>query len=46
MASQAAWNLLVAGFHSGDHLPHLKKEGAAYFVTFRLAGSLPKEILQ
>jgi hypothetical protein len=28
---------LTARFHSCDHLPHLKKEGAAYFVTFRLA---------
>jgi hypothetical protein len=33
--------LLTAGFHSRDHLPHLKKEGGSYFVTFRLAGTLP-----
>ena len=26
-------------------LPHLKQEGGAYFVTFRLAGTLPKEVL-
>ena len=26
-------------------LPHLKKEGGAYFVTFREAGTLPKEVL-
>ena len=32
---------LVAGFHHRDHLPHLKREGASYFVTFRLAGTLP-----
>jgi hypothetical protein len=36
---------LVAGLHHGDHLPHLKREGASYFVTFRLAGTLPREIL-
>jgi putative transposase len=37
---------LTAGFHSRDHLPHLKKEGASYFVTFRLAGTLPASVLQ
>lgn len=37
---------LLAGFHSRDHLPHLKKEGASYFVTFRLAGTLPATVLQ
>ena len=37
---------LVAGFHSRDHLPHLKQEGGAYFVTFRLAGTLPAEVLR
>jgi hypothetical protein len=26
-------------------LPHLKREGASYFVTFRLAGTLPREVL-
>ena len=36
---------LLAGFHHRDHLPHLKREGAAYFVTFRLAGTLPREVL-
>jgi len=35
----------TAGFHSRDHLPHLKKEGGSYFVTFRLAGTLPAEVL-
>lgn len=34
-----------AGFHSRGYLPHLKVEGATYFVTFRLADSLPREIL-
>lgn len=34
-------NPLVAGLHFRGKLPHLKKEGAAYFVTFRLADSLP-----
>ncbi len=36
---------LTAGFHHRDHLPHLKREGASYFVTFRLAGTLPREVL-
>ena len=27
------------------HLPHWEKEGATYFITFRLAESLPKSIL-
>lgn len=35
----------VSGFHFRGVLPHLKREGAAYFVTFRLAGTLPKEVL-
>jgi REP element-mobilizing transposase RayT len=34
-------NPLVAGLHFRGRLPHLKKEGAVYFVTFRLADSLP-----
>jgi REP element-mobilizing transposase RayT len=32
---------IVAGLHFRGKLPHLKKEGALYFVTFRLADSLP-----
>lgn len=36
---------LTAGFHARDHLPHLKKEGGSYFVTFRLAGTLPATVL-
>ena len=38
-------NPQVLGFHHRDHLPHLKREGASYFVTFRLAGTLPAEVL-
>ena len=37
---------LVAGFHSRGALPHLKREGGSYFVTFRLAGTLPAAVLQ
>src|SRR5262245_8535796 len=37
---------LISGFHSRGRLPHLKREGASYFVTFRLAGTLPGEVLQ
>jgi REP element-mobilizing transposase RayT len=33
------------GFHERGYLPHLKREGADYFVTFRLADSLPREAL-
>ena len=36
---------LTAGFHHRDHLPHIKREGASYFVTFRLVGTLPAEVL-
>ncbi len=36
---------LISGFHFRGVLPHLKKEGGTYFVTFRQAGTLPKEIL-
>jgi REP element-mobilizing transposase RayT len=34
-----------SGYHSRGYLPHLKIEGAAYFVTFRLADSLPREVV-
>ena len=40
-----AANPLRAGIHTRGYLPHVKREGAAYFVTFRLADSLPKEVL-
>jgi len=36
---------LVAGLHARGVLPHLKREGAFYFVTFRLAGTLPRDVL-
>ncbi len=38
-------NPLRTGIHSRGYLPHVKREGAAYFVTFRLVDSLPKEVL-
>jgi len=38
-------NRLVSGFHSRGVLPHLKREGSTCFVTFRQAGTLPKEVL-
>ncbi len=28
------------------NLPHLHPSGAAFFVTFRLAGSLPAEVIE
>jgi REP element-mobilizing transposase RayT len=37
-------NPLRSGIHSRGYLPHVKREGASYFVTFRLADSLPKEL--
>ena len=44
-SSPAASRHLVAGLHSRGVLPHLKHTGAAYFVTFRLAGTLPRDVL-
>src|SRR5262245_28869952 len=38
-------NPLRSGIHSRGYLPHVKREGASYFVTFRLADSLPKEVV-
>ena len=38
-------NRLRSGIHTRGYLPHVKREGASYFVTFRLADSLPKEVL-
>ena len=38
-------NPLRSGVHSRGYLPHVKCEGVSYFVTFRLADSLPKEVL-
>jgi REP element-mobilizing transposase RayT len=38
-------NPLRSGIHTRGYLPHVKREGASYFITFRLADSLPKEVL-
>lgn len=40
-----AANPYRSGIHTRGYLPHVKREGATYFVTFRLADSLPKEVL-
>jgi putative transposase len=37
-------NPLRSGIHTRGYLPHVKREGASYFVTFRLADSLPQEV--
>jgi REP element-mobilizing transposase RayT len=36
---------LVEGWHSRGYLPHLKAANASYFVTVRLADSLPREVV-
>jgi REP element-mobilizing transposase RayT len=36
---------LRSGIHSRGYLPHVKREGVSYFVTFRLADSMPKDVL-
>ena len=41
----AAAKPLRSGVHTRGYLPHLKREGASYFVTFRLSDSLPSEVL-
>ena len=38
-------NPLRSGLHTRGYLPHVKREGASYFVTFRLADSLPKKVM-
>lgn len=38
-------NPLRSGIHTRGYLPHVKREGAWYFVTFRLVDSLPREAL-
>ena len=43
--TDTAKNHLISGFHTRNTLPHIKREGGAYFVTFRLAGTLPGELL-
>jgi len=36
---------MLLGLHSRGYLPHLNVEGATYFVTFRLADSLPRDVV-
>ena len=36
---------LRSGIHTRGYLPHVKREGATYFITFRLADSLPRQVL-
>jgi len=43
--SSAAPNPLRSGIHTRGYLPHVKREGASYFVTFRLVDSLPQTVL-
>jgi REP element-mobilizing transposase RayT len=38
-------NPLRSGVHPRGYLPHVKREGSSYFVTFRLGDSLPREAL-
>jgi REP element-mobilizing transposase RayT len=38
-------NRLRTGIHSRGYLPHVTREGVSYFVTFRLADSLPRQVL-
>jgi len=40
-----AANPLSSGIHSRGYLPHVKREGARCFITFRLADSLPQAVL-
>jgi hypothetical protein len=44
-AKDQTTNPLRSGIHTRGYLPHVKKEGASYFVTFRLADALPREVL-
>lgn len=37
---------LLSGWHERGYLPHLKAEGRTYFVTFRLADTLPRHVLE
>jgi REP element-mobilizing transposase RayT len=38
-------NPLRSGVHTRGYLPHVKREGATYFVTFRLADALPRAVM-
>ena len=42
----AARSHLLSGWHSRGYLPHLKVEDGTYFVTFRLADTLPQKVLE
>jgi REP element-mobilizing transposase RayT len=44
-AKDQSANPLRSGMHTRGYLPQVKREGASYFVTYRLADSLPKEVL-
>ncbi len=37
---------MLSGEHDRGYLPHFKREGATYFVTFRLDGTLPQDVLE
>jgi len=37
---------LLSGLHTRNTLPHLKREGSVYFVTFRQFGTLPVPFLK
>ncbi len=45
-ASSLQKESLRSGLHTRGYLPHLKAEDSTYFVTFRLAGSLPQKVLK
>lgn len=36
----------LAGRYDHGYLPHLRAQGRSYFVTFRLEGTLPQEVLR
>jgi hypothetical protein len=36
----------LAGLYDRGYLPHLRAQGRSYFVTFRLHGTLPQEVLR
>jgi hypothetical protein len=38
-------NPLRRGVHTRGYFPHVKRESASYFVTYRFADSLPKTVL-
>jgi REP element-mobilizing transposase RayT len=40
-----AHNPLRSGVHTRGYLPHVKREGALYFVTFRLADAIPNAVV-